>query len=84
MIRMKVREIAEAQGLNMQALSDKSGIAYSSIIDLWYDRARVYHKRTLHRLCVALNVTPGDLLVEDGLEEKDETPDPEEAVPVGS
>ncbi len=62
MVRLRVREIAEGQGLNMQRLADKSGISYSTIVDLWYDRTRRLDKDTLSRLCQALNVTPGDLL----------------------
>ncbi len=62
MVRLRVREIAEGQGLNMQRLADKSGISYSTIVDLWYDRTRRLDKDTLSRLCQALNVTPGDVL----------------------
>jgi len=47
----------------MQKLSDKSGISYSTIVDLWYDRTRRIDKETLARLCEALGVSTGDLLV---------------------
>ncbi len=66
MIRIKVREIAEGQGLNQQMLADKTGLAYSSVTDLWYDRVRRIDKRTLDRLCKTLDVSPGDLLERDG------------------
>lgn len=63
MVSFRVREVAEVQGLNMQKLSTKAGISYSSIVDLWYDRTRRIDKDTLSRLCHALGVTPGDLLM---------------------
>ena len=63
MVRLRVREIAEAQDLNMNRLALKSGISYSTIVDLWYDRTRRLDKETLSKLCQALGVTPGDLLV---------------------
>ncbi len=62
MVRLRVREVAEAQDLNMNRLALKSGISYSTIVDLWYDRTRRLDKETLSRLCQALGVTPGDLL----------------------
>jgi putative transcriptional regulator len=65
MIKFRVREIAEKQGLNIQRLASKSGIAYSTILDLWHDRVRRIDKATLNRLCEALNVTPGDLIIRD-------------------
>ncbi len=69
MVSFRIREIAEAQGLNMQKLSAKSGISYSSIVDLWYDRTRRIDKDTLSRLCQALGVTPGELLTFEAEEE---------------
>jgi len=62
-VRFQVKEIAESQGLNMQKLADKSGISYSTIVDLWYDRTRRIDKETLARLCEALGVSTGELLV---------------------
>ena len=63
MVRFQVKEIAESQGLNMQKLADKSGISYSTIVDLWHDRTRRIDKDTLARLCEALGVSIGELLV---------------------
>ena len=65
MIKFRVREIAEGKGRNIQALADKSEIAYSTILDLWHDRVRRIDKLTLNRLCVALEVSPGDLIVRE-------------------
>ena len=62
MVRLRVKEVAEARGMNMQNLATKSGISYSTIVDLWHDRTRRIDKDTLSRLCLALEVKPGDLL----------------------
>lgn len=74
MIRLRVKEVAEGQGLNIQALAVKSGIAYSTILDLWHDRARRIDKNTLSRLCEALGVGAGDLVVYEESGEKDLEP----------
>ena len=70
MVRLRVKEIAEAQGLNMHSLATKTGISYSTIVDVWHDRTRRIDKETLSRLCQALGVTPGELLIFE--EEEDE------------
>lgn len=69
MIKLRVKEIAEAQGLNIQALSDKTGISYSTILDFWHDRVRRIDKSTLMRLCIALGVQPGDVIVRENGED---------------
>ncbi len=51
--------------MNMQNLATKSGISYSTIVDLWHDRTRRIDKDTLSRLCLALGTTPGELLAFD-------------------
>lgn len=65
MIKFRVRELAEQRGLNMQALADKSGVAYSTVLDLWHDRVKRIDKTTLNKICVALEVQPGDVLIRD-------------------
>jgi putative transcriptional regulator len=75
LIRLRVRDIAEEQGLRVQDLATKTGISYSTIIDLWYDRTRRIDKRTLDRLCRTLGVTPGDLFTYDPSEEEIGEPD---------
>lgn len=65
MVRLRVREIAESQGLNIQDLANKSGVAYSTVLDLWHDRVQQINKRTLGRISKALGVKPGELLDED-------------------
>ncbi len=71
MVKLRVREIAEAQGLNAHSLSVKTGIAYSTITDVWHDRVRRIDKKTIDRLCRALNTTPGELFAYDPSEEEE-------------
>lgn len=61
-IKWRVRRLAEAQGMNLTMLSERTGMAYSSIVDYWYGRARRVDLRNLERLCVALNTTPCEVL----------------------
>jgi putative transcriptional regulator len=73
-IELRVRDVAEGKGMNIQDLANKSGIAYSTVLDFWHDRIRRVDKDTLNRLCEALEVTPGELIVRVEGEEKNETP----------
>ncbi len=61
MVRFLVRELAEERGWTISKLAEVSGIAYSSALDLWYDRPQRIDKKTIERLCIALNVQPGAL-----------------------
>ena len=64
MVTLRVRELAEAQGMNIQALANRSGIAYSSALDLWYDRVQRIDKKTIAKVATALGVRPGALFGE--------------------
>lgn len=64
MVTLRVRELAEAQGMNIQELANRSGIAYSSALDLWYDRVQRIDKKTIAKVSTALGVRPGALFGE--------------------
>jgi DNA-binding Xre family transcriptional regulator len=69
MLRLKVREVAEAKGIkNALELSQKTGIGYNSIYAIWNSEPRMIGIETLNRLCETLRVRPGQLFVytEDG------------------
>lgn len=62
MIKITLRQLAEGRGLTMQKVADLTGIAYSTIVDWWYDRSLRIDKRTLATLCQALDVRVEDLV----------------------
>jgi putative transcriptional regulator len=60
----RVRELAEQQEITtITQLAAAVGVAYDTAADLWHARARRIDLGTLERVCIALNCTPGDLLV---------------------
>ena len=62
MIRLKIKEIAEAKGLTMTKLSHKSEISFNTIKSIFRNPYRTINTDTLERLAVALEVTPADLI----------------------
>ncbi len=63
MITLHIGKVAEAQGLNIKTLADRAGIAYNTAHGLYTGRATRIDLETLDRICAALNVSPGELLV---------------------
>lgn len=62
MTHLRVRELAEKQGLNITALSRKANLAYTTTHMLWHDTAKVWSRESLDRLAVALGVRVGDMI----------------------
>ena len=62
MIRLKVKEIAEAKGFTMTSLSHRSEISFNTIKSIFRNPYRTINLDTLERLAVALGVTPTDLI----------------------
>jgi DNA-binding Xre family transcriptional regulator len=60
-IRLKVREVAEKQGLNMSQLSRKADIQYNTIRDIWSRPERDISLSTLEKLSIALGVAIHEL-----------------------
>jgi transcriptional regulator with XRE-family HTH domain len=58
MIRLKVREQAQAKGFNMSTLSRASGVSFMTIKRIWNADKKPYdaHLSTLHRIAIALDV----------------------------
>lgn len=70
--RFRVRELAEAQGLNISQLWQKAirdtpnhSMAYNTIADLWHNRTKRPSLDTLNAVATALGVEPGDLITND-------------------
>jgi len=71
MVQLRVQQIAKERGITtITALAEKASLAYDTARDLWHGRMQRIDRDVLARLCVTLQVEPGDLLVwvsdEDG------------------
>jgi len=62
---LRVRSLAEAQGLNITTLGRKAEIAYGTAHALWHDKADQLNKKTLIRVARALGVKVSDLFDAD-------------------
>ncbi|HYL43290.1 MAG TPA: helix-turn-helix transcriptional regulator [Ktedonobacteraceae bacterium] len=64
MVRLKVREVAEARGFTISGLSRKSDVSVKTVRRLWRHPETVTTTETLERLATALGVTIAELLSE--------------------
>lgn len=61
-IRFRVRELLEKNGMTQTELQLRTGLAYSTISDLYHNKARRIDVGTLDALCTALACEVGDVL----------------------
>ena len=61
MTRLRIRDLAQAQGLNITTLARKSNLSYTTAHALWHDKTDQLNRRTLDRMALALGVRVGDL-----------------------
>lgn len=76
MTSVRVKELAEAQGLNILSLSQRAQLSYTTVHGLWHDKSDQYNRRTLDRLAVALGVRVPDLFVGDPVDTRETKPGP--------
>jgi DNA-binding Xre family transcriptional regulator len=62
--RLRVKELAEARGLNITTLARKAELSYRPAWMIWHDKVSQLDFRTLERLAGALDVNIGDLFVD--------------------
>lgn len=62
MIKNKLSEIMGRKRINKAELSRHTGISYSSVKNLYYDRTKGIEYETLNKLCNYLECTPNDIL----------------------
>lgn len=62
MTRLRVREVAEAKGLDISKLSRRADLAYKTVWQLWNDPDKDVSIKTLGKLADALGVTVNDLI----------------------
>ncbi|QBD81105.1 XRE family transcriptional regulator [Ktedonosporobacter rubrisoli] len=64
MIRLKVKEVAEARGFNQSSLARGSNLGFSTIQRLFRDPYREVSTVTLEKIAKALDVSVHDLIEE--------------------
>ncbi len=76
--RLRLREVAEAQGFNMSLLQRQSGLTMGVVRRYWYNTANglaegepleMVSLQHINRLAEVLKVRPGELLEEEADEE---------------
>jgi DNA-binding Xre family transcriptional regulator len=73
MIRLRVKEVAEKQGMSMGKLSRTTGLAYNTIRNIYRYPTREVNTTTLAKIARALNVPATDLI--------EDIPDPPTSIP---
>lgn len=71
MIRLKVREVAQAKGVSQRKLSIRTGIDIKTIQKIYREPTRVVTTETLDKVAKVLGVDVRELL--ESVEEKQET-----------
>jgi len=69
MIRLRVKEVAEAKGLNMTKLSQRSEVSFTTVKSMFRNPYRSVNTETLDRLAKALGVSVFELMEEVSEEE---------------
>lgn len=62
MIRLRVKEIAERQGLNISQLARKADVDRRTLTRIYRDPTQEISTHVLGKLATALGVSPADLL----------------------
>ena len=68
MMRLRVRELAEARGIGLSKLSRIADVNYKTVQTIWRDPYHGVNTKTLERIAKALNVPMSELFedVSDG------------------
>ena len=59
----RLAEILAERGMSLSDLQRATGMSYTALFDLYHQRTTMIRMETLTRLCEALGIRPGDLLV---------------------
>jgi transcriptional regulator with XRE-family HTH domain len=65
MAKLRVKEVAEAKGLNQSQLQIKSGVTLSLLARYWKNRTDSVNLEAIEKIARALGVKPGDLIISD-------------------
>ena len=61
-IHFRLRELLEDRQMTQTELQARTGLAYSTINDMYHDKPRRVEFETLDALCIALDCEVGDIL----------------------
>jgi transcriptional regulator with XRE-family HTH domain len=62
MLRLRVKEVAEAKGYNMSSLSRASDVSFRTIKRMWRNPHHEANTTTLHKIARALGVPTAELI----------------------
>lgn len=71
MIRLRIRELAEARDMSKSLLQRKSGVTMPTMRAYWDNTVQSVHLVSLERIAEALGVSPLELLVVEKEEAKE-------------
>lgn len=63
MVVFRLKELAEAKGLNKSQVQKRSGLDMGMIRRYWDDNTDSYNRKAVDALCDLLECEPGDLIV---------------------
>jgi DNA-binding Xre family transcriptional regulator len=61
-LRLRIKEVAQAKGISMTKLSQRSEVSYNTVKSLFRNPYRTVNTDVLERLAKVLDVSPLDLL----------------------
>ena len=61
-VRFRLRELLDERGMSQTELQGRTGLAYSTVNDLYNNKPRRVELETLDVLCEVLNCSIGELL----------------------
>ena len=64
-VRLRVSQLLKERGMTVADLAKKTGMSYNTVLALTRDASDRFDRGTIAKLCKALGVQPGDLIVYD-------------------
>jgi transcriptional regulator with XRE-family HTH domain len=74
MARLRVRELAEAQGLDIAKLARRADLGYGTVHALWNGTTESPGLKTLEAIAKVLGVRTGDLIADEDEQHQPEQP----------
>lgn len=64
-VKLRVRQLAEAQNISITELTKKTGLAPMTVRGMWHDFTERLDRQTLAKIAQALGVEPHELFVRE-------------------